>query len=42
VEYRQLGRTGLKVSMLGYGASPLGGVFARTGLPNPPLLPLVG
>lgn len=29
MEYRQLGRTGLKVSMLGYGASPLGGVFAR-------------
>jgi aryl-alcohol dehydrogenase-like predicted oxidoreductase len=28
VEYRPLGRTGLNVSMLGYGASPLGGVFA--------------
>ncbi|GAA3233159.1 aldo/keto reductase [Dactylosporangium siamense] len=27
MEYRQLGTTGLRVSMLGYGASPLGGVF---------------
>lgn len=27
MEYRPLGRTGLDVSMLGYGASPLGGVF---------------
>lgn len=28
MQYRPLGRTGLRVSMLGYGASPLGGVFA--------------
>ena len=28
MEYRTLGSTGLRVSMLGYGASPLGGVFA--------------
>ncbi len=28
MEYRPLGRTGLTVSMLGYGASPLGGVYA--------------
>jgi aryl-alcohol dehydrogenase-like predicted oxidoreductase len=27
MEYRVLGRTGLKVSVLSYGASPLGGVF---------------
>jgi aryl-alcohol dehydrogenase-like predicted oxidoreductase len=27
VEYRLLGKTGLKVSVLSYGASPLGGVF---------------
>jgi L-galactose dehydrogenase len=27
VEYRELGTTGLRVSALGYGASPLGGVF---------------
>ncbi len=25
--YRTLGKTGLKVSILGFGASPLGGVF---------------
>lgn len=30
MEYRPLGHTGLNVSMLGYGASPLGGVFAQT------------
>jgi L-galactose dehydrogenase len=29
MEYRPLGRTGLAVSMLGYGASPLGGVYGR-------------
>ncbi|WP_405089914.1 aldo/keto reductase [Micromonospora sp. NBC_01392] len=29
MRYRPLGRTGLTVSMLGYGASPLGGVFGR-------------
>ena len=29
MEYRSLGRTGLKVSVLGYGASPLGGVYGR-------------
>ncbi|HEX8628883.1 MAG TPA: aldo/keto reductase, partial [Catenuloplanes sp.] len=28
MEYRALGATGLSVSVLGYGASPLGGVFA--------------
>ncbi|WP_238005963.1 aldo/keto reductase [Dactylosporangium sp. AC04546] len=28
MQYRTLGATGLRVSMLGYGASPLGGVFA--------------
>ncbi|GGM51872.1 aldo/keto reductase [Dactylosporangium sucinum] len=28
MQYRTLGKTGLRVSMLGYGASPLGGVFA--------------
>src|SRR5689334_23252936 len=27
MEYRALGRTGLKVPVLGFGASPLGGVF---------------
>lgn len=27
MEYRVLGKTGLQVSVLGYGASPLGGVF---------------
>jgi len=27
MEYRVLGKTGLRVSVLGYGASPLGGVF---------------
>src|SRR3954447_24917260 len=27
MHYRQLGNTGLQVSVLGYGASPLGGVF---------------
>ncbi len=30
MHYRQLGRTGLKVSVLGYGASSLGGVFRQT------------
>ena len=29
MHYRELGRTGLKVSVLSYGASPLGGVFGR-------------
>jgi len=29
MEYRALGRTGLKVSALSYGASPLGGVFGE-------------
>jgi L-galactose dehydrogenase len=28
MEYRPLGNTGLSVSMIGYGAAPLGGVFA--------------
>ena len=28
--YRSLGRTGLNVSLIGYGASPLGDVFGRT------------
>ena len=27
MQYRALGRTGLNVSFVGYGASPLGGVF---------------
>jgi L-galactose dehydrogenase len=27
MKYRTLGKTGLNVSVLGYGASPLGGVF---------------
>jgi len=27
MEYRELGRTGMKISFIGYGASPLGGVF---------------
>jgi aryl-alcohol dehydrogenase-like predicted oxidoreductase len=27
MEYRPLGRTGLTVSVLGYGASPLGGLY---------------
>ena len=27
MEYRELGKTGMKVSVLGFGASPLGGVF---------------
>ena len=27
--YRQLGRTGLKVSIVGYGASPLGAEFGK-------------
>ena len=30
MEYRVLGKTGMKVSILGYGASPLGGVFDPT------------
>ena len=29
MEYRPLGNTGLKVSVLGYGASPLGSVFRK-------------
>jgi L-galactose dehydrogenase len=29
MDYRPLGRTGLTVSVLGYGASPLGGVYGR-------------
>lgn len=29
MHYRELGRTGLKVSVLSYGASPLGGVFGH-------------
>ena len=27
MEYRELGKTGLKVSTIGFGASSLGGVF---------------
>ena len=27
MEYRELGKTGMKVSVIGYGASPLGSVF---------------
>src|ERR1700730_15846431 len=30
MEYRKLGGTGLEVSMLGFGASPLGNVFGTT------------
>lgn len=30
MEYRQLGETGLKVSVVGFGASPLGDVFRKT------------
>jgi L-galactose dehydrogenase len=30
MEYRRLGRTGMQVSVVGYGASPLGGVFGET------------
>jgi L-galactose dehydrogenase len=30
MEYRRLGETGLKVSVLGFGASPLGDVFRKT------------
>lgn len=30
MEYRSLGNTGLKVSVLSYGTSPLGGVFGNT------------
>ncbi len=30
MEYRILGRTGLRVSIIGYGASPLGNVFSET------------
>src|SRR6266571_5457070 len=29
MEYRKLGKTGWEVSVLGYGASPLGGVFGK-------------
>lgn len=29
MEYRELGQTGLKVSVLGFGSSPLGGVFGE-------------
>jgi len=29
MEYRILGKTGMKVSVLGYGASPLGSVFRK-------------
>src|SRR2546421_4510937 len=29
MQYQPLGRTGLKVSKLGFGASPLGGVFGE-------------
>jgi len=30
MEYRTLGKTGMKVSIIGYGASPLGNVFGET------------
>ena len=30
MEYRTLGKTGMKVSVIGYGASPLGNVFGET------------
>jgi L-galactose dehydrogenase len=30
LEYRELGKTGLRVSVVGFGASPLGDVFGRT------------
>jgi len=30
MEYRALGKTGMKVSIIGYGASPLGNVFGET------------
>ena len=30
MQYRPLGRTGLEVSLIGYGASPLGDVFGTT------------
>ena len=32
MEYRELGKTGLKVPVLSYGASSLGGVFSDGGL----------
>jgi L-galactose dehydrogenase len=34
MEYRTLGQTGLKVSALGYGASPLGSVFSEINEPD--------
>src|SRR6185295_15632452 len=34
MQYRQLGQTGLKVSILGYGASALGGVFGEIDEPE--------
>ena len=30
MEYRELGKTGMKISIIGYGASPLGNVFGET------------
>ncbi|HUT28959.1 MAG TPA: aldo/keto reductase [Sedimentisphaerales bacterium] len=30
MEYRTLGKTGMKISIIGYGASPLGNVFGKT------------
>ena len=30
MEYRELGKTGLRVSAIGFGASPLGDVFGKT------------